>query len=69
MATILNELIHELNAKGKRIEKEIINLDRSSVIPQHYDKAESILKLTNKGIETEEQMKYLSKLRGINEQP
>ena len=68
MATILNELINELGAKSKRIEKEIINLDRSSVIPEHFQKAESILKLTNEGIATEEQMKYLSKLRDINEQ-
>jgi|TARA_R110000782_G_scaffold5415_2_gene18703 hypothetical protein len=68
MATILNELINELSAKSKRIEKEIINLDRSSVIPEHFQKAESILKLTNEGIAAEEQMKYLSKLRDINEQ-
>jgi|TARA_R110000764_G_C10945440_1_gene376583 hypothetical protein len=68
MATILNELIDELDAKAKRIEKEIINLDRSSVIPEHYNKAESILKLTDKGIQTEEQCKYLSKLRNMNEQ-
>ena len=68
MATILNELIDELGAKAKRIEKEIINLDRSSVIPEHYNKAESILKLTDKGIQTEEQCKYLSKLRNMNEQ-
>ena len=68
MATILNELIDELDAKAKRIEKEIINLDRSSVIPEHYNKAESILKLTDKGIQTEEQCKYLSKLSNMNEQ-
>tara|TARA_R110002153_G_scaffold145890_2_gene297222 strand:- start:124 stop:333 length:210 start_codon:yes stop_codon:yes gene_type:complete len=68
MATILNELIDELSAKAKRIEKEIINLDRSSVIPEHFKKADSILKLTNEGIEAEEQMKYLSKLRNLNEQ-
>ena len=37
MASVLDELIEELQAKQKRIDKEIINLDRSSVIPQHYN--------------------------------
>ena len=43
MASVLDELIEELQAKQKRIDKEIINLDRSSVIPQHYNKADDIL--------------------------
>tara|TARA_R110000744_G_scaffold74606_5_gene148931 strand:- start:1218 stop:1427 length:210 start_codon:yes stop_codon:yes gene_type:complete len=68
MASILNELINELSSKAKRIEKEIINLDRSSVIPSHFRKSDDILKLTSEGIEAEEQMKYLSKLKNLNEQ-
>ena len=63
MATILDELIEELTAKEKRIAKEVINLDRSSVIPDHYKKAEAILKLANEGIETREQARYLLGLK------
>ena len=50
MASVLDELIEELQAKQKRIDKEIINLDRSSVIPQHYNKADDILTLTDEAI-------------------
>jgi 23S rRNA maturation mini-RNase III len=62
MATILDELIEELNAKEKRIAKEIINIDRSSVIPDHTNKAQSILDMTNKAIEVKGQSEYLSVL-------
>ena len=52
MATILDELIDELSAKEKRIAKEVINIDRSSVIPDHYKKAEAILQMADEGIKT-----------------
>jgi CTP-dependent riboflavin kinase len=54
MASVLDELIEELQAKQKRIDKEIINLDRSSVIPQHYNKADDILTLTDEAIKCED---------------
>ena len=58
MASILTELIDELNAKGKRIDKEILNIDRSSVIPDHYKKADAILEMPDEGIKTQERAKY-----------
>lgn len=60
MATILDELIEELNAKEKRIAKEIINIDRSSVVPDHFRKADAILTMTDEAIKVKEQAKYLS---------
>ena len=63
MASVLDELIEELQAKQKRIDKEIINLDRSSVIPQHYNKADDILTLTDEAIKGEDRSKYLLQLR------
>ena len=63
MASVLDELIEELQAKQKRIDKEIINLDRSSVIPQHYNKADDILTLTDEAIKCEDRSKYLLQLR------
>jgi|AntAceMinimDraft_13_1070369.scaffolds.fasta_scaffold39991_3 23S rRNA maturation mini-RNase III len=60
MATILDELIEELNAKEKRIAKEIINIDRSSVIPEHTNKAQAILDMTNEAIKVKGQSEYLS---------
>ena len=65
MASVLDELIEELQAKQKRIDKEIINLDRSSVIPQHYNKADDILVLTDEAIKCEDRSKYLLQLRHI----
>ena len=59
MASVINELVEELQAKKKRIDKEIINLDRSSVIPEHYNKAECICKLTD---ECEDRANYLLQL-------
>ena len=58
MASVLDELIEELQA-----DKEIINLDRSSVIPQHYNKADDILVLTDEAIKCEDRSKYLLQLR------
>jgi hypothetical protein len=60
MATILDELIEELNAKEKRIAKEIINIDRSSVIPDHTNKAQAILDMTDQAIKVKGQSEYLS---------
>ena len=62
MATILDELIEELNAKEKRIAKEIINIDRSSVIPDHTNKAQAVLDMTDKAIKVKGQSEYLSVL-------
>ena len=60
MATILDELIEELNAKEKRIAKEIINIDRSSVIPNNTNKAQAILDMTDEAIKVKGQSEYLS---------
>ena len=65
MATILPELIKELEAKTKRLEKDVVNIDQSSVIPQHTNKAEAILSTTKELIDTEEQMKYLLRIKNI----
>ena len=62
MASILDELIEELNAKEKRIAKEIINIDRSSVIPDHTNKAQAGLDMTDKAIKVKGQSEYLSVL-------
>ena len=67
MASILTELIDELNAKGKRIDKEILNIDRSSVIPDHFQKANSILNMTDEGIKVQERARYLMGLKAVNE--
>jgi hypothetical protein len=63
MASVIDELVEELKAKKKRLDKEIINLDRSSVIPQHYNKAECICKLTDEAIQCEDRANYLLELR------
>ena len=68
MASILTELIDELNAKGKRIDKEILNIDRSSVIPDHFQKANSILDMTDEGIKVQERAKYIMGLKAVNDQ-
>ena len=47
MATILPELANECEAKRDRLIKDISNVDHSSVIPDHYDKAKSILYLVD----------------------
>jgi hypothetical protein len=65
MATILPELINELEAKAKRLEKDVVNIDKSSVIPQHTNKAEAILLITKELIDTEEQMKYLLRIKNM----
>ena len=67
MASILTELIDELNAKGKRIDKEILNIDRSSVIPDHNQKANAILDMTDEGIKVQERARYLMGLKAVNE--
>jgi len=63
MASVLDELVEELQAKQKRLDKEIINLDRSSVIPQHYNKADCICELTDEAIKCEDRANYLLELR------
>jgi|TARA_R110002074_G_scaffold110662_1_gene237886 hypothetical protein len=65
MATILPELIKELEAKTKRLEKDVVNIDKSSVIPEHTNKAEAIIKTTKELIETEEVMKYLLRIKNM----
>ena len=67
MASVLDELIDELTAKEKRIAKEVINIDRSSVIPNHFKKADAILEMTDEGIKTQERAKYLMGLKAVNE--
>ena len=63
MASVIDEMVEELQAKQKRLDKEIINLDRSSVIPEHYNKADCINKLTDEAIKCEDRANYLLRLR------
>ena len=60
MATILDELIDELSAKEKRIAKEVINIDRSSVIPDHYKKQKQYYKWQMKELKLEKEQDICS---------
>ena len=62
MATILPELATELEAKRDRLIKDIQNEDRSSVIPDHFNKADSILKLVDQAKEAHDRASFIRRL-------
>ena len=68
MATILPELATELEAKRDRLIKDIQNVDRSSVIPDHFNKADSILKLVYQAKEAHDRASFIRRLLTTEEQ-
>ena len=68
MATILPELANECEAKRDRLIKDITNVDRSSVIPDHYDKAKSILYLVDQAKEAHDRASFLRRIMTTEEQ-
>ena len=68
MATILPELATELEAKRDRLIKDISNVDRSSVIPNHYNKAKSILTLVDQAKEAHDRASFLRRIMTTEEQ-
>ena len=68
MATILPELATELAAKRDRLIKDIQNVDRSSVIPDHFNKADSILKLVDQAKEAHDRASFIRRLLTTEEQ-
>ena len=68
MATILPELATELEAKRDRLIKDISNVDRSSVIPDHYDKSKSILQLVDQAKEAHDRASFIRRMITTEEQ-
>ena len=68
MATISPELATELEAKRDRLIKDISNVDHSSVIPDHYDKAKSILYLVDQAKEAHDRASFLRRIMTTEEQ-
>ena len=68
MATILPELATELEAKRDRLIKDVQNVDRSSVIPDHFNKADSILKLVDQAKEAHDRASFIRRLLTTEEQ-
>ena len=68
MATILPELATELEAKRDRLIKDISNVDHSSVIPDHYDKAKSILYLVDQAKEAHDRASFIRRMITTEEQ-
>ena len=68
MATILPELATELEAKRDRLIKDIQNVDRSSVIPDHFNKSDSILKLVDQAKEAHDRASFIRRLLTTEEQ-
>ena len=62
MATILPELANECEAKRDRLTKDITNVDRSSVIPDHYDKAKSILDLVDQAKKQHDRASFIRRM-------
>ena len=68
MATILPELATELEAKRDRLIKDISNVDRSSVIPDHYNKAKSILHLVDQAKKQHDMTSFIRRMITHEEQ-
>ena len=68
MATILPELATELEAKRDRLIKDIQNVDRSSVIPDHYNKSKSILELVDQAKNEHDRASFLRRMITTEEQ-
>ena len=62
MAGILPELASECEAKRDRLIKDITNVDRSSVIPDHYDKAKSILYLVDQAKKQHDMASFIRRM-------
>ena len=62
MATILPELANECEAKRDRLIKDISNVDHSSVIPDHYDKAKSILYLVDQAKKQHDMASFIRRM-------
>ena len=68
MAGILPELASECEAKRDRLIKDITNVDRSSVIPDHYDKANSILELVDEAKSNHDRASFIRRMITHEEQ-
>ena len=68
MAGILPELASECEAKRDRLIKDITNVDRSSVIPDHYDKAKSILELVDEAKSEHDRASFIRRMITTEEQ-
>ena len=68
MTTILPELTTELEAKRDRLIKDITNVDRSSVIPDHYNKAKSILELVDEAKNEHDRASFIRRMMTTEEQ-
>ena len=68
MATILPELANECEAKRDRLIKDISNVDRSSVIPDHYNKAKSIIDLVDQAKAEHDRASFIRRMITTEEQ-
>jgi len=68
MAGILPELASGCEAKKDRLIKDITNVDRSSVIPDHYDKAKSILDLVDQAKAEHDRASFIRRMVTHEEQ-
>ena len=68
MATILPELANECEAKRDRLIKDISNVDHSSVIPDHYNKAKSILHLVDQAKKQHDMASFIRRIITHEEQ-
>jgi len=68
MATILPELATELEAKRDRLIKDISNVDHSSVIPDHFNKAKSILHLVDQAKKQHDMASFIRRMITHEEQ-
>ena len=62
MAGILPELANECEAKRDRLMKDIQNVDHSSVIPNHYNKAKSILELVDEAKNEHDRASFIRRM-------
>jgi len=68
MAGILPELANECEAKRDRLIKDITNVDRSSVIPDHYNKSKSILELVDEAKNEHDRASFIRRMMTTEEQ-
>ena len=68
MAGILPELANECEAKRDRLIKDITNVDRSSVIQDHYNKAKSILELVDEAKNEHDRASFIRRMMTTDEQ-
>ena len=68
MAGILPELANECEAKRDRLMKDFQNVERSSVIPDHYDNAKSLLKLVDEAKNEHDRASFLRRMISTEEQ-